>query len=75
MYKVGDTDGKRGPETLARYVTNLRRKLQAGDGVYGKYESVNQVWPWAATTQNKSHWLAGRATGELSPFVPFEKQN
>ena len=68
-------DGKRGPATLAQYVRDLRDKLAVDEGVRGPYESVNQVWPWAATTQNKSHWLAGRATGELSPFVPFAKQN
>ena len=34
----------------------------------------DQVWPWNATTQNKTHWLKGRQDGSLSPFVPFEKQ-
>ena len=87
IYKTGDLAAKKRPKELRNYNRNIqdqldnaygRGKPRAGpvaDEAFNPYDRTNQCWPWRASTQNKQHWLQGRADGSLSPFVPFEKQD
>ena len=71
-FKVGDTFAPHEHAAELKYVANLRRKLQDMDEVDNPYEQVNMVAPWKANTQDKAHWLRGRADGSLSPFSRIE---
>ena len=74
IYKVGDYAGQNGPAQLKKYVHNLDSQLKAGEGsmLGGTYDKTNQCAPWKASTQDKAHWLRGRADGSLSPFSRIE---
>ena len=77
----------KGPPELRMYNQDLKdqldnaygrgapRKGPVNDDAFDDYDRTNQCWPWKATTQNKQHWLCGRADGSMSPFVPFAKQD
>jgi|EP01047_Picozoa_sp_COSAG01_P026788 hypothetical protein len=69
MFKVGDTFAPHEYRATCDYVDGLRTKLHTGGGGGSPYEQVNMVAPWKANTQDKAHWLKGRADGSLSPCV------
>jgi DNA-binding CsgD family transcriptional regulator len=87
IYKTGDLAAQQRPKELRNYNRNIQHQLdtaygqgkpRAGavaDDAFDPYDHTNQCWPWRAATQNKQHWLQGRADGSMSPFVPFEKQD
>ena len=72
VYKVGDTFMQKELDAQYSYVDDLRWKL-ADETTHGNpYAQENQVLPWKACTQDKAHWLRGRADGSLSPFSRIE---
>ena len=59
---------------LERLLELRDSQLKAGEGsmLGGTYDKTNQCAPWKASTQDKAHWLRGRADGSLSPFSRIE---
>ena len=72
-FKVGDTFAPSELVAEKGYVQQLRSRLAAQDESIGSaYDKTNILAPWKACTQDKAHWLRGRADGSLSPFNRIE---
>ena len=72
IHKVGDTAMQHEMKSQHQYVQDLRWAL-ADESSHGNiYDRTNILLPWKASTQDKAHWLRGRADGSLSPFQRLE---
>ena len=72
VYKVGDTLMPHEYKAQEQYVQDLRWKLEDESSHGNIYNMDNMLEPWKASTQDKAHWLRGRADGSLSPFRRLE---